>query len=155
MDEALNDQDIRILELLQERADLSTAEIGQLINLSQSPCWRRIQRLRGEGYIKRQVALLDRDKLGDSFFIFASLKMTTLDESSRKTFFSRIKEVPEIMECYTLFGERDVVIKVLAKSMRWYQDFNFSVLLKLPGVVDVESMVTLAEVKYTTALPLR
>lgn len=155
MDEALNDQDIRILELLQERADLSTAEIGQLINLSQSPCWRRIQRLRGEGYIKRQVALLDRDKLGDSFFIFASLKMTTLDESSRKTFFSRIKEVPEIMECYTLFGERDVVIKVLAKSMRWYQDFNFNVLLKLPGVVDVESMVTLAEVKYTTALPLR
>ena len=155
MSEALNDQDIRILELLQERADLSTAEIGNLINLSQSPCWRRIQRLRGEGYIKKQVALLDRDKLGDSFFIFASLKMTTLDESSRKTFFSRIQEIPEIMECYTLFGERDVVIKVLAKSMRWYQDFNFNVLLKLPGVVDVESMVTLAEVKYTTALPLR
>lgn len=151
----LNEQDIRILELLQEQADLSTTDIGQIINLSQSPCWRRIQRLRSEGYIRKQVALLDRRKLGESFFIFASLTMTTLDEASRGRFLARIAEIPEIMECYTLFGERDVLIKVYARSMSWYQEFTFNVLLKLPGVVDIQSMATMTEIKCTTALPLR
>lgn len=155
MAEELSSFDISILELLQKNAAMSTGEIAEAIGLSQSPCWRRIQRLKDEGYIKRQVALVDRSKIGESFFIFASLKMGTLSAAERAEFIRKIETVPEILESYTLFGERDVMVKVYTPSMNWYQDFVFNVLMKLPGVVDVQATVAIAELKYTTAIPLR
>lgn len=155
MAEELSSLDISILELMQKNADLSTGEIAEAVGLSQSPCWRRIQRLKDEGYIRKQVALLDRSKLGESFYIFASLKMATLTPPERAEFMRKIETIPEILESYTLFGERDVMIKVYALSMSWYQDFVFNVLMKLPGVLDIQATVTIAELKYTTAIPLR
>ncbi|MBB5519561.1 Lrp/AsnC family transcriptional regulator [Amphiplicatus metriothermophilus] len=147
--------DLKILELVQRRADLSTGEIAEAVGLSQSPCWRRIQRLKDEGYISKQVALVDREKLGESFFIYASLKMSRLTDKERAEFIRKVENIPEIMECYTLFGEMDIMIKVYATSMNWYQSFIFNVLMKLPGVEDIRSSVTIAELKYTTALPVR
>ncbi len=155
MPEELSKLDLNILELIQRRADLSTGEIAEEVGLSQSPCWRRIQRLKDEGYIRKQVVLLDRSKLRDSFFIYASLKMATLSPAERAEFVRKVENIEEVMECYTLFGERDIMIKVYAISMNWFQDFVFNVLLKLPGVLDIQSTVTIAELKYTTAVPVR
>lgn len=155
MPEALSNIDLSILELIQRNSELSTGDIAEKVGLSQSPCWRRIQRLKDEGYIKKQVALLDRSKLNESFYIYASLRMTTLSDKERKEFIRKVENTPEILECYTLFGEMDIMIKVYAKSMSWYQNFIFNVLLKLPGVLDVRSNVTIAELKYTTAIPVR
>ena len=155
MSEELTPSDIRILEQLQKDASLSTSELADKVGLSQSPCWRRLQRLKEEGYIKGQVALLDREKLGPSMVIFALIKMATLSDEQRSQFIRTIELTPQILECYTIFGEMDIMLKVDAISMSWYQEFIFSVLLKLPGVVDVQSTVTLKELKYTTALPLR
>ena len=73
----------------------------------------------------------------------------------RAKFHQAIDDIPEILECYTVFGEMDAMLKVLAPDVNWYQDFIFSTILKLPGVVDVRSIVTLSESKYTTAVPLR
>lgn len=155
MPEALSNIDLSILELIQKNSELSTGEIAEKVGLSQSPCWRRIQRLKDEGYIKKQVALLDRSKLNESFYIYAFLRMTTLSDKERNEFIRKVENTPEILECYTLFGEMDIMIKVYAKSMSWYQNFIFNVLLKLPGVLDVRSNVTIAELKYTTAIPVR
>jgi Lrp/AsnC family transcriptional regulator len=155
MQEDLSAVDIRILEQMQKDSSLSTVELAERVGLSQSPCWRRLQRLKDEGFIKAEVAVLERAKLGSTLLIFANLKMGTLTEEKRAEFVRRVENTPEILECHTLFGEMDVMIKVLAPSLDWYQKFIFSVILKLPGVVDIQSTVTLAEIKSTTALPLR
>ncbi|MDB5365053.1 MAG: AsnC family transcriptional regulator [Rhodospirillales bacterium] len=154
MPEDLDAIDLRILEHLQQDASLSTAELADKIGLSQSPCWRRVQRLRDEGYIKRQVAILDRAKLGLDMQIFAQIKVARLDDDERVAFERAINNTPEIVECYSVFGELDLMIKVVAPDVRWYQEFIFSTLMKLPGVQDVRSVMTLAEMKYTTAMPL-
>lgn len=155
MSEGLTAFDIKILEVLQKDASLSTAEIAERVGLSQSPCWRRLQRLREEGYISRQVAILNRAKLNNVTFIISMLKMTTLSDEQRREFLRKIDAIPEILECYTIFGDRDVMLKVAAPSMPWYQTFLTDVILKLPGVLDAQSIVTLAELKHTTAIPLR
>jgi Lrp/AsnC family transcriptional regulator len=155
MNDDLSTIDIRILEQVQRDSSLSTSELADKVGLSQSPCWRRLQRLRDEGYITRQVALVDRTKFGSSLFIFATLKIGTLTDEQRADFLRKLELTPEILECYSIFGDRDVLIKVIAPSMDWYQNFIFKTVMKLPGVVDIQSTVTLAEMKYTTALPVR
>lgn len=147
--------DLKILNLMQQDASLSTAELAERVGLSQSPCWRRIQRMREEGYIKAQVAIVDRLKLGYHMQTFAQIKMARLNDSERADFTRAVQNIPEILECYTVIGEMDVMLKIIAPDVTWYQEFIFSTLLKLPGVLDVRSIVTLVENKHTTAVPLK
>jgi Lrp/AsnC family transcriptional regulator len=154
MANALDAFDYKILERLQIDASASSNEIAEHVGLSQSPCWRRIQRLKDEGYIKEQVAILDRTKFGESMYIFAQLKMGRLTEDARERFIQEVLHIPEITEAYTMFGEMDVMLKVLAPSMAWYQNFTFRKLLRLPGVEDIRSTATLSELKNTHRLPL-
>jgi Lrp/AsnC family transcriptional regulator len=147
--------DLKILALLQQDASLSTGDVAERVGVSQSPCWRRIQRLREEGYIKSTVAIVDRAKLGYVMQIFAQVKMTRLSDEARADLVKQINNIPEILECYTVFGEMDVMMKVVAPDVLWYQEFVFSVLMKLPGVQDVRSIVTLLETKNTTQIPLK
>jgi Lrp/AsnC family transcriptional regulator len=154
-DQELDAVDVKILTLLQQNASVSTAELAARVGVSQSPCWRRIQRLRDEGYIKSTVAIVDRRKVGFQLHIFAQVKMVRLTEDDRAAFFRQVNSVPEILECYTVFGEMDVLMKVIAPDVLWYQEFIFSVIMKLPGVQDVRSIVTLLEAKNATAIPLK
>jgi len=154
MTNELDRLDLKILDRLQVDASESSSEIAERVGLSQSPCWRRMQRLKAKGYIKAQVAVLDRDKLGESMYIFAQLQMGRLTDEERDRFMQAIEDIPEITEAYTLFGEMDVMLKVLAPSMAWYQGFTFRTLLRLPGVQDVRSTATLSEIKCTHRLPL-
>ena len=147
--------DLKILALLQQDASLSTADLAERVGVSQSPCWRRIQRLREEGYIKATVAIVDRQKLGFTMQIFAQVKMARLTEAERAEFVRQLHAIPEILESYTVFGELDLMLKVIAPDVIWYQEFVFSVLMKLPGVQEVRSIVTLLETKGTTAVPLK
>lgn len=155
MPDELTTVDIKILEQIQQDASLSTIELAERVGLSQSPCWRRLQRLREEGYIQRQVAILNRRKFGETLYVFATLKMRTLSEEQRAEFQRRVNTTPEIMECHTIFGERDILLRIAVRSLEWYQAFVFGTILKLPGVLDVQSMVALTELKNTTAIPVR
>jgi Lrp/AsnC family transcriptional regulator len=146
--------DMKLLALLQQDASLSTADLAERVGISQSPCWRRLQHLREAGYIKSTVALVDRRKLGFNLQVFAQLKMSRLTEETRAALLRLIDSTPEILECYTILGEMDMMMKVLAPDTTWYQEFLVSVIMKLPGVSDVHSVVTLAETKNTTAIPL-
>lgn len=151
----LDSIDLKLLNLMQQDASLSTGDLAERVGLSQSPCWRRIQRMREEGYIKSQVVILDRVKLGYHMQMFAQLKMARLSDSERAEFMRAVQNIPEILECYTMFGEMDVLLKIIAPDVMWYQEFIFNTLLKLPGVQDVRSIVTLVEIKSTTAVPLK
>lgn len=154
MNEAFSRFDLRILEEMQKDCSISTTELAERVGLSQSPCWRRLQRLKDEGYITKQVALLDRRKFGPSLYVIAYLKMATLTEKERAEFVRNIQVIPEIIECHTVFGEMDIVMKIIARSLEWYQKFIFETILKLPGVQDIQSTVTLVELKSTTEIPL-
>lgn len=155
MSEELSTFDIKILEQLQKDCSVSTVELADIVGLSQSPCWRRLQRLKDEGYIRQQVAILDREKLGYGLHIFAYVKVARLSEKDREIFLRKIQNTPEILECYSIFGEMDLMMKILAKSMKWYQEFLMDFLLNLPGVENVNSTATLGELKSTTAIPVR
>lgn len=154
MKDRIDNIDLRILKLMQQDGSLSTAEIADRVGLSQSPCWRRIQRLKSAGYIKGVVAIVDRQKLGLNMQVFAQVKMETLTDAERKSFVKAVTAMPEILECHSVFGEMDLILKVLAPDVNHYQEFVFNRLMKQKGVKEVQSLMTLSEIKCTTAVPI-
>jgi Lrp/AsnC family transcriptional regulator len=144
----------RILALLQEDASLSTAAIAEKVGLSQSPCWRRIDRLERDGFIKRKVALVDRRKVGLNAHIFAQVKLNAHGRANLDEFTTAIQSFPEVLDCYVLMGPVDFLIRVVTTDIEAYERFFFNRLSQLPGVQEVNSTVALSEIKATTALPL-
>ena len=146
--------DRRILELLQNDASLSAAEIGEKIGLSQSPCWRRINRLENEGIIRHRAAHLDRRKLGLDIMVFTTVKLTAHGRQSIPAFAEEIQSYPEVLECYTIMGDMDFLLRVVTKDIYAYERFFLDTLSQLPGVHEIHSNIALSEMKATTALPL-
>ena len=146
--------DVQILEILQQNASLSAAEIADRVNLSPSPCWRRINRLEKEGVIAKRVALLDADKLGLGLIIFSRISLAKNDEASLHEFEDRVQRFAEVVECYTVTGTADYFLKIVTRDIRHYDRFLRRHLLQMPQVRDVNSNVAVTQIKYTTALPL-
>jgi len=147
--------DHRILAALQEDASRSAAEIAEAVGLSQSPCWRRMQRLREEGYISKVVALLDRKKIGLRAQLFVQVKVISNDQASLAAFSKAIQEFPEVMECHVMLGAFDFLLRVVTKDLEAYEKFYFDTLSRVPNIREVNSFVAAQEVKFTTAFPLR
>ena len=154
MPEPLDRYEKRILALLQQDASLSTAAIAEKVGLSSSPCWRRIDRLEREGFIKRKVALVDRKKIGLNAQIFAQIKLNAHGRANLDEFSAAIRAFPEVLECYVLMGSVDFLIRVVATDIEAYERFFFDRLSQLPGVQEVNSTVALSEIKATTELPI-
>ena len=153
----LNDLDAfdrRILTLMQQDASRSTTELAELVGLSQAPCWRRLQRLKEAGYLRAQVALLDRRKVGLNAQIFAQVKLTATGRSNLEDFTAAIREFPEVLECHVLMGPVDFMLRIVARDIEAYERFFFDKLSRVPGVQEINSMVALSEIKSTTELPL-
>jgi len=147
--------DHRILAAMQEDASRSAAEIAEAVGLSQSPCWRRIQRLREEGYISKVVALLDRKKIGLRAQLFVQVKVISNDQASLAAFSKAIQAFPEVMECHVMLGAFDFLLRVVTKDLEAYEKFYFDILSRVPNIREVNSFVAAQEVKFTTAFPLR
>ena len=150
----LDNYDKRILELLQEDASLATAEIAERVGLSQSPCWRRIQRLKDEGVIRRQVTLLDRRKIGLNAQVFAQVKLNAHGRSNLTEFAEAMRGFPEVLECHVLMGSVDFMLRIVTRDIEAYERFFFEKLSLVPGIQEVNSIVALSEIKSTTSLPV-
>ncbi len=146
--------DRKILDIVQHDASLSAADIGERVGLSQSPCWRRLNRLEQEGYIAGKVALLDRRRLGLDVLVFATVKLTAHGRRSLPAFAEAIGTYPEVQECYTLTGEMDFLLRIVTEDVQAYERFFFDHLSQLPGVGEVHSSIVMSEIKRTTAYPL-
>lgn len=144
----------KILTVLQADASLSNSEVAERVGLSPSPCWRRIQKLRDEGVIRKQVVLLDRKKLGLNAQIFAQVKLNTHGRQHLDEFAAAIREFPEVLEAYVLMGSVDFLLRVVAADIEAYERFFFEKLSRVPGIQEVNSVVALSEIKATTALPV-
>ena len=150
----LDSYERRILEVLQEDASLSTATIAEAVGLSASPCWRRIDRLEREGFIKRRVALIDRKKVGLKAQIFAQVKLNAHGRANLDEFAMAIREFSEVLECHVLMGSVDFMLRIVAADIEAYERFFFEKLSRLPGIQEINSIVALSEIKSTTALPI-
>ncbi|QFU74878.1 Lrp/AsnC family transcriptional regulator [Halioglobus maricola] len=154
MTELLAKQDVEILKLLQKDATTSTAAIAEKINLSQSPCWRRINRLEEEGVIKRKVALLDRAALGMDVVVFATINLTSTGRQNLIEFEQAIVDHPEVTECYTMTGIWDYMLKIVTRDIRHYEEFVRNTLTASPSIRELHSHMAVTEIKNTTELPL-
>jgi Lrp/AsnC family transcriptional regulator len=152
--EQLDSYERRILEVLQEDAGLSTAAVAEAVGLSASPCWRRIDRLERDGFIKRRVALVDRKKIGLNAQVFAQVKLNAHGRANLDEFAAAIREFPEVLECHVLMGTVDFLLRIVAADIDAYERFFFEKLSRLPGIQEINSTVALSEIKSTTALPV-
>jgi len=150
----IDQTDRRILGLLQTEPGINATEIGERIGLSQSACWRRMQRLREEGVIKDQPAILDREKVGLTTMVFAQVKLTSHGRSNLTDFAEAVRKYPEVLDCYVVLGNVDFLLRIVAEDIKDYERFMYEKLSQLPGVQEVNSSIALSEIKHTTVLPI-
>lgn len=145
--------DRKILAILQEDASISVAEIAARVNLSQTPCWRRIQKLEEAGVIQRRVALVDPEKLGLDLTIFVEIE--TGDHSSEwlDDFARSLSEMPEVMDVYRMAGNVDYLLRISARNMAAYDQF-YQKLISTVALKNVTSRFAMERVKFTTAYPV-
>ncbi|MEM7020002.1 MAG: Lrp/AsnC family transcriptional regulator [Pseudomonadota bacterium] len=150
----LDRYDLNILKCMQQDASLSTTEIAERVGLSTSPCWRRIKRLIDAGAIKEQVAVLDRTALGMELIAFIDIKLSQHGRENLEHFEHDIKQFPEVLECYTVTGSKDYMLKVVTKDIQHFETFIREHLMRMPMVYETHTTIAVTEVKDTTALPL-
>ncbi|MCM1153433.1 MAG: Lrp/AsnC family transcriptional regulator [Muribaculum sp.] len=146
--------DIKLLQCLQSNSRLTTKELAQEVNLSTTPVYERIKRLENEGYIKRYVAILDAEKLNMGFTVYVNVKLSKQNHSGAKEFIESIRDLPEVMECYSVTGQFDYLLKLCAPNMRYYRNLVLDVLGNIDAVGSVESTFVMSEIKRSTSLPL-
>ncbi|MCC6912597.1 MAG: Lrp/AsnC family transcriptional regulator [Rhodospirillaceae bacterium] len=150
----LDKVDLRILAELQEDASRSSAEISEVVGVSTSTCGNRIKRLMAEGYVKKTVAVLNRDKLDMRTQFFVKVTVRQHDPQYLRDFTERMKTMSEVLECHVLLGDFDFLLRVVTPDLHSYEDFYFKKLSCIPGVREASTFVSLSEVKMTTTLPL-
>ena len=146
--------DVRILAILQEDCSLPVAEIAARVNLSQTPCWRRIQRLEAQGVIERRVALLDPESIGLGISVFVEVEAADHSPEWLARFAETLAAMPEAMEVYRMAGDVDYLVRVAVGSMAEYDDFYRRLIDQVP-LKNVTSRFAMERVKSTTAFPLQ
>ena len=150
----IDSTDKKLLGLLQEDANISTSALADQLHISQSPCWRRINRLEEQGIIQKRVAVLDREALGMSVVVFATVNLTQTGRQNLIEFEQMIKGHPEVLECYTMTGIWDYVLKIVTRDVRHYEDFLRNTLTANDLIRELHSHIAVTEIKNTSALPL-
>ena len=145
--------DRKILILLQQDATLSIAEIASRVGLSQTPCWKRIQRLEAQGVIERRVAVLNPERLGLGLTVFVSVETNDHSQGWLTRFADLVSEMPEVLEFYRMAGDVDYMLRVVVPDMQAYDAFYKRLIAAVP-LKNVSSRFAMERVKSTTALPI-
>lgn len=150
----MDTKDKRILELLQQDAMLSAAEIADAVGLTTTPCWRRIQKLEEQGYIKKRVALLDRDKLNVGTTVFVAIRTNQHSDEWLARFTAALANMSEIVEAHRLSGDTDYLLRIVVPDIGEY-DRVYQQLIRELEFLDVSSSFSMEELKSTTAIPIK
>lgn len=146
--------DRELVRLLQADATLPIAELAQRVNLSQTPCWKRVQRLKETGVIRAQVALCDARKLGVGTTVFVAVRTDQHTEKWAQRFTQVVRDIPEVVEVYRMSGDMDYLLRVAVSGIDDY-DRVYRQLIRAVSLSDVSSSFVMEEIKYSTALPVR
>lgn len=145
--------DLNLLDLLQKNAQLSNAELAKLVNLSPPAAHARIKRLEKEGFIDKQVAILNHNKLGFDLLCYISISTNIHQEEAIAELEDVLSKMEEILECHCLTGEYDYLLKVANKDTRGLESF-IKKLNKL-GISKINTSLALREIKSSTVLPIK
>ncbi len=146
--------DRKLLSILQKDSTVSLNVLAESVNLTTTPCWKRLKRLEDNGVINKRVALLSPEKLGLLFTAFVMIK--TIDHSHEwyHRFVETVKPFPEVMEFYRMAGEYDYMMKVQVEDMKCFDEFYKKLVNSVDGISNVTSTFAMEPLKYTTALPI-
>ena len=146
--------DKQILEILQENAKITNAQLSKDINLSPAPTLERVKKLENAGYIKSYHARLDGQKLGLGVATFVSIKLNKHNKESNENFVRQIREIDEIVECHYVTGSSDYVLKVVSKDIDSYQSLIMNKISEIAEVDNMQTMVILNTIKDSDSLPI-
>ncbi|MFO1114479.1 MAG: Lrp/AsnC family transcriptional regulator [Beijerinckiaceae bacterium] len=154
MARGLDDLDRRILRELQADATLSIADLASRVSLSQTPCWKRIQKLEAMGVIERRVAILNPEALGLGLAVLVAIEAGAHSEEWLKAFTEKVAALPEVLDLYRMAGETDYELRVIVPDMQSYDAF-YKKLIELAPIRNVTSRFVMERIKSTTNLPIR
>lgn len=144
--------DRKILAVLQDDASLAVADIAKRVNLSPTPCWRRIQKLTEDGVITKRVALVDPNTIGLGLTVFVEIESGDHSQEWTERFSSAVDSMPEVMEIYRMAGDVDYLLRITMPSMAAVDDFYQKLTSQVP-LKNVTTRLAMERVKYTTAYP--
>jgi len=147
--------DLKILKELQKDSSLSNVELAKRVHLSPSPCLARVKALEASGCIREYVALLAPEALGLRLNVFISISLKQQGREALQNFERNICECDEVMECYLMTGDADYLIRVVMADMQALEHFIIERLSPMPEVEKIRSSLSLKQVRYKTALPLK
>lgn len=150
----LDKYDRRILDILQQDCSLAVAEVARRVGLSTSPCWRRITQLEKAGAIRKRVAVLDHMRLGMEVIAFVNVRLSQHGRENLEDFENTIRRFPEVLECYTVTGDMDYLLKIVTRDIQHFETFLRNHLMMLPLIRETHSTIAVTEIKDTTELPL-
>jgi DNA-binding Lrp family transcriptional regulator len=153
-DTSIDRTDLRILQVIQEDARISNADLAARVGLSPSPCWRRVRALEERGVIRRYVTLTSPKALGLSVNVFVNVTLDKQVEDNLERFERAVLARPEVMEVYLMTGDFDYLLRVVVPDIDSYQRFVLEHLTRIAGVASIKSSFALKQVQYKTALPL-
>ncbi len=151
----LDTTDRKILELLQEDGSISNQDLAEKVNLSATPCSRRVKQLTGSGIIQRTAALLNPAKLNLKLTAIVAVTMDRHTPDRFRVFEEKVMMYPEVIECSIVTGQSaDYLLKVVIPDIEYYQEFLLGRLTRIEGVVGIHSSFVLRKIINKTALPL-
>ncbi|MBN3809459.1 Lrp/AsnC family transcriptional regulator [Paraburkholderia sp. Ac-20347] len=145
--------DKAILAVLQQDGTLAVSEIAERVNLSNTPCWRRIQKLEQDGVIARRAVLLDANKINVGVTVLVEIKTAQHTAAWLKRFCDVVATIPEVIEVYRMSGHIDYMLKVVVPDIEAY-DSVYRRLISEIDIFDVSSSFSMETIKSTTVLPL-
>ena len=149
----LSASDLKLLAALQQNVTLSQIELAECSGLSRTSVWRRVRELEEAGVIENRVALLNPKSLGLKIHVLLSVSMVEHSDKIRQSFEAHVGYLPEVMECFSVSGDRDYVLQIISKDMESYNEFLNTKILHHSSVHSASSSFALRRVKYTTTLP--
>jgi Lrp/AsnC family transcriptional regulator len=149
----MDQTDVKILALLQKNAGFSVAEIAEQVNLSVTPCWRRIQRLKEDGVVKGNAVLLNPKALGLNLTVFVFIRTNQHNDTWTSKLVGTLMALPHVVEFHRMAGEIDYLLKVVVEDMAAYDRF-YRRLISAVDLLDVSASFSMEVIKSTTELPL-
>ena len=150
----LDRYDLTLLDALQRDGNATHASLGASVNLSASQISRRLQRLGESGLIAGYTALLDPEFVGLNVVAFAHVILERHGLAQSDAFESGVSVIPEVMECYSVTGDADYFLRIVAPDMQAFSDLMMKRVMRLPGVAHIKSNIALQKIKQTHVLPL-
>ena len=153
--QTLNPTDVRILTALQQDGRITNQTLADQIGMSASPCWRRVRQLEEHRYIQGYRAVLDRRKIGLGVMVFIRISIDSHSEAEARKFEKEVMQLEDVVACYSIGGDADFLLQVVAPDLDSFADCAMTVVRRLPGIKEMQSMFVLKEIKPFVSFPVK